>query len=83
MFKHRCRLNVSRENKLNKEHEFALGRLAECKRKILERIIEVQRQVLDFRLKDRMSEAEAYVEQLNEIGQKVEEFFEEVLFSVF
>ena len=68
----------NRETNLYKEHELAVSHLSDWKRKFQARIIEIQRQVLDFRFKDRVTEAEAYVAQLEEMKKKLEEFNIEV-----
>ena len=66
---------------MSREHELALRRLSDFKRKFQERISEVHRQVIEFKTKERISDAESYVQQLEEINKKVEEFNTEVVLS--
>ena len=53
------------------------------KRKFREKILDVQKQVMDFRSKDRISEAENYAAQLEDINKKLEELNTEVYLGSF
>ncbi|KAK2157592.1 hypothetical protein LSH36_188g04054 [Paralvinella palmiformis] len=65
------------EIKLGKEHDIATNKLKEWKRKFMERLLETQKQVADFKQKDRMSEAENYVQLLEETEQRLDEYTQE------
>ena len=69
---------IFREDKLQKEHDIALTRLNDWKKRFLQRIVETQKQVSDMRHKDRMSEATNYVTLIEEISKRVDEFLDEV-----
>lgn len=63
---------------MSREHDLAVNRLMSRKRTFAERIVEVHKQVSEFRMKDRMSEAEAYLKQLEDLSTMLEEFTTEV-----
>lgn len=67
-----------RETKLSKEHDIAVNRMADWKKKFQEKLTETQKQVTEFKTKDRMSEADAYVHLLEEITKRLEDFNMEV-----
>ena len=55
-----------------------MNRLNDWKRKFLNRILDVRTQVQQFKLNDRMSEAEQYVVQLENISKSLDDFNTEV-----
>ncbi|XP_071960977.1 dynein axonemal heavy chain 3-like [Antedon mediterranea] len=68
------------ETKLQKEHDYAVSKLNDWKKKFTARIKkEIIDEVKSFKSKDRMSEANSYQDALNVIGQKLEEFYQEKL----
>ena len=69
---------VCRESKLAKENEMKVTQLASWKVRFQQRIQQCAKQIKDFAQKDRMSEAEAYLEELKDLGAKLEEFTLEV-----
>lgn len=69
---------IARENKLQKEHDVAVYRLKEQK-KVFERTLEEYlKKVKEFSTKDRISEADKYVSELEDISQKIDEFRKQV-----
>jgi len=71
------------EQNLSKMRDIANHRLVEWKKKFMERIHEVERQVLEFKTKERMSEADIYLAEVQEIVRKLEEFNSEVNNNIF
>ena len=67
-----------REQKLSKEHDIAVNRLNDWKRRYLMTLTETQKVVNDFKTKDRMSEAESYVHLLDDTARRLEDFTLEV-----
>ena len=67
-----------REQKLSKEHDIAVNRLSTWKKEFQQTLNDTQKLVNDFKLKDRMSEAEAYVALLEDVSRKLEQFTQEV-----
>ena len=61
-----------------KEHDIAANKLNDWKKRFVAVLDALQKEVTDFRSKDRMSEAETYVNLLNEIAQKLEDANAEV-----
>lgn len=59
----------------------AVNRLNDWKRKFLLALTETQKLVNDFKTKDRMSEAENYLMQLQDTNKRLEEFAAEVSLS--
>ena len=55
-----------------------MNRLADWKKKFQISLNDTQKQVTDFKTKDRMSEADSYVHLLEEITKRIEEFNMEV-----
>ena len=80
-----CTLNLGihvsffRENRLWREHEMRVKQLNERKRKFQEELNNVDKQLKDFKIRDKMSEADNYVIALENISKKLEEFNMEVL----
>ena len=70
----------NRENKLQKEHDIACNRLKDWKKRFENTLNEYLKKIKDFNAKDRMSEADKYMAELKDIGQKIEEFKDEVSF---
>ena len=68
--------------KLQKEHDYAVSKLNDWQKKFAARIKEVMDQVKAFRTKDRMSEAQDYLDRLVEIQLKLDEFYNEVSITV-
>ena len=66
------------ELKLGREHDIATSRLRDQKRRFLEALTRTQKQVVEFKSKDRMGDAESYVQLLEEIAKKLEHFNQEV-----
>ncbi|KAK3779700.1 hypothetical protein RRG08_013655 [Elysia crispata] len=67
------------ENKLQKEHDIACNRLKDWKKRFESTLKEYLKKIKDFNGKDRMSEADKYMAELEDIGQKIEEFQDEKL----
>ncbi|XP_059151071.1 dynein axonemal heavy chain 3-like [Physella acuta] len=67
------------ENKLQREHDLACNKLKEKKKQFESLLEEYVKKVKDFGTKDRMSEADKYVAELEDISQKLELFKEEKL----
>ena len=61
-----------------KEHDIALNKLKEWKKRFQAELDSLQKEVLEFKAKDRMLEADHYVAQLDEISHKLGEANEEV-----
>ena len=73
----RC-FHDNRELKLSKEHEIKVKALNEKRRRFQDDLDAVAKQVKDFKVKEKMSEAENYVMQLEDITKKLEGFTLEV-----
>ncbi|XP_033114673.1 dynein heavy chain 3, axonemal-like isoform X5 [Anneissia japonica] len=68
------------ETKLQKEHDYAVSKLNDWKKRFTARIKkEVTDEVKAFKSKDRMSEAQSYQDTLIVIDQKLDEFYKEKL----
>ncbi|XP_071486244.1 dynein axonemal heavy chain 3-like [Diadema antillarum] len=65
------------EMKLQKEHDMAVSKLRDWQKKFAARIKEVMDQVKTFRTKDRMSEAQDYLNKLIDIQLKLDDFYAE------
>ncbi|CAH2277605.1 Hypothetical predicted protein [Pelobates cultripes] len=65
------------ETRLQREHDGALLKLSRWQKEFTERIADVAIEVKEFQKKERMSEASAYVQKLNTINGKIQEFIEE------
>ncbi|XP_030856161.1 dynein heavy chain 3, axonemal-like [Strongylocentrotus purpuratus] len=65
------------EMKLQKEHDYAVSKLNDWQKKFAVRIKEVMDQVKAFRTKDRMSEAQDYLDKLIDIQLKLDDFYSE------
>ncbi|XP_023932407.1 dynein heavy chain 3, axonemal [Lingula anatina] len=65
------------ETKLQKEHEIATQNLTRWKKKFKTKLDAMAKKVKDFSQKDRMSEAEHYVLQLEDMQKNLEEFNKE------
>ena len=61
-----------------KEHEIRVKKLNEKKRKFQEELNGVDKQLKDFKIRDKMSEADNYVVTLENISKRLEEFNMEV-----
>ena len=70
----------SSEVKLQREHDYYTNKLLDRQKKFQEQLDHVAKQLRDFAGKDRMSEAEAYMRELTEITEKLEQFQDEVRF---
>ena len=68
------------ETKLQKQHDFAVQKLTEWRKKINQDIIDLQKKLKEFSSKERMSEAEQYKMELTEIGNTLEFLKDEVDF---
>lgn len=66
-----------------KEQDIALGKMNDWKKKFQWRLDGLQKEVADFKFKDRMSEAEAYVGQLEDISKKLQEANKEVQYKCY
>ena len=60
------------------EHQSASNKLRDRKARFEMKLAEAQRIVAEFRTKERMNEAAMYLEILNELKVRVDEFIEEV-----
>ena len=69
------------ETTLSKEHDMALNRLNDMKRKFQDRLDEADKLMKDFKHKDKMSEADKYVLMLADLTKKLEEFNLEVKYT--
>ncbi|XP_068129764.1 dynein axonemal heavy chain 3-like [Hyperolius riggenbachi] len=67
----------SSETRLQREHDGALARLAQWQKDFTKRLADVLIEVKDLQKKDRMSEANTYVQKLNTINRRIQEFIEE------
>nr|XP_054750956.1 dynein axonemal heavy chain 3-like isoform X12 [Lytechinus pictus] len=65
------------EMKLQKEHDYAVSKLNDWQKKFAVRIKDVMDQVKAFRTKDRMSEAQDYLDKLIDIQLKLDDFYAE------
>jgi hypothetical protein len=68
----------SSEAKLQRDKDFWIYRLKERRGKLSVRISDVLARVKDFRLKDRIADAENYLGELEAIELEIEEFNNEV-----
>ncbi|KAK6993742.1 dynein heavy chain 3 axonemal, partial [Biomphalaria glabrata] len=64
----------STETKLQREHDLACNKLKEKKKQFEILLSEYSKKVKDFGMKDRMSESEKYVTELEDIAMRIEEF---------
>ncbi|CAG5118303.1 unnamed protein product, partial [Candidula unifasciata] len=62
------------ENKLQKEHDIAVYKLKEHKKLFECTLEEYQKKIKEFNTKDRISEADKYVSELEDISQKIDDF---------
>ena len=69
---------VLRESKLSKEHDIAMNRMNDWKKKFQARLDACQKTVTEFKQRDRMAEAEAYLFELQDISKQLEDFALEV-----
>lgn len=67
-----------RENKLQKEHEIAVNKLNEWRRRMDKQLKEAMQKLKDFASKQSMSEADKYMAELNALEEEIEWFKEEV-----
>ncbi|XP_076448252.1 dynein axonemal heavy chain 3-like [Babylonia areolata] len=65
------------ENKLQKEHDIAVTKLNEWRRRLETQLQEAQQKVKEFGSKQSMSEAEKFVAEVEQLKQKIEYFKEE------
>ncbi|XP_069141245.1 dynein axonemal heavy chain 3-like isoform X4 [Argopecten irradians] len=65
------------ENKLQREHDIYCQKLRDKKKNFQNQLDETAKQVASFAHRDRMSEAENYVQDLRDIEQRLEGFLEE------
>lgn len=68
----------SREHKLQKEHDIAVNKLNEWRRRMESQLQEALQKLKDFASKQSMSEADKYLAELGAIADKIEWFKEEV-----
>ena len=69
------------ENRVTREHDAAMNKLFDWLARFEMQLNETLVSVKEFHTKDRMSEAKTYLAQLDELGDKVQGFLEEVLAS--
>ncbi|KAK7495478.1 hypothetical protein BaRGS_00013176, partial [Batillaria attramentaria] len=69
--------NLNAENKLNKEHDIAVNRLNDWKKRFQAQLDDAIRKLKEFASKDRMSEADKYMADLTDLDNKIEFFKEE------
>ncbi|XP_067685210.1 dynein axonemal heavy chain 3-like [Haliotis asinina] len=62
------------ENKLQREHDMAVSRLKDKKKKFAVELADAARKVAAFSTRDRMSEAKQYKAELDEIASRLETF---------
>ncbi|XP_064605237.1 dynein axonemal heavy chain 3-like isoform X2 [Liolophura sinensis] len=67
------------EMKLQKEHEYATMKLRDWQNRFKSTLQEIAKRLKEFNTKDRMAEAELYLEELTDIGKKLEEYNKEKL----
>ncbi|KAM4746905.1 dynein axonemal heavy chain 3-like [Rhinophrynus dorsalis] len=65
------------ETQLQREHDAALAYLSQWQRDFSRRLDDVVKEVRDFKKKERMTEASVYVQKLNAINLKMQEFTKE------
>ncbi|XP_053321162.1 dynein axonemal heavy chain 3-like [Spea bombifrons] len=65
------------ETRLQREHDGALLKLSRWQQDYTTRLAEAATEVKEFQKKERMSEAGVYVQKLNAINRKMQEFIEE------
>ena len=70
------------EQRLQKEHDYKVTRLRLWQKDLEARLTEVLNEVKEFQKKERMSEAQKYVDTLEEIQAKIHGFMEEVSFLI-
>ncbi len=73
----------SSESKLQKEHDISCKLLKDWKKRFKATLDACQKEVNDFKHKDRMSEAEQYVVQLQNISNRLDEFLDEVQWRLY
>ena len=80
-----CRLSpilsgfdCSSENKLQKEHDIAVSKLNEWRRRMENQLQEALQKLKDFASKQSMSEADKYMADLSQLDDQIEFFKEEV-----
>lgn len=71
-------LFVFSEYKLQREHDQALHKLSDWKKRFQHQLDDAVRKVKEFASKDRPSEADKYMGELNDLSSKLEHFKEEV-----
>ena len=72
-----------REHKLQKEHDIAVNKLNEWRRRMESQLQEAMQKLKEFATKQSMSEADKYMAELNALGELIEWFKEEVMRYVF
>ncbi|PVD24893.1 hypothetical protein C0Q70_15383 [Pomacea canaliculata] len=65
------------ENKLQREHDMAINRLSDWRKRFQAQLDEAVKKVKDFASKDRMSEADKYLADLVDLDSKLQVFKEE------
>ncbi|XP_038666815.1 dynein heavy chain 3, axonemal-like [Scyliorhinus canicula] len=65
------------EMRLQREHDVAVSKLVQWQNDFIKRIAEAAALVKKFQKKDRMSEAQQYVQKLEDINRRLKEFAEE------
>ncbi|GCB84829.1 hypothetical protein scyTo_0025549, partial [Scyliorhinus torazame] len=63
--------------RLQREHDVAVSKLVHWQNDFIKRIAEAAALVKKFQTKDRMSEAQQYVQKLEDINRRLKEFAEE------
>ena len=66
------------EQRLQKEHDFKVTKLKMWQKDLEARLAQVMEEVKEFQKKERMTEAQKYVDILDEIQSKIHGFMEEV-----
>ena len=69
---------VHSENKYQKEHDIACNKMRDWKRRFEKTLDENMKKIKEFGSKDRMSEADKHLADLEDMTIKIEEFREEV-----
>ena len=69
------------ETRIFREHDTAMNKLFDWQARFERRLIQTLQMAKEFHAKDRLSEANNYLAQLDELKKKVQEFLEEVIFA--
>lgn len=77
-----CKYLFYSEQRLQKEHDFKVLKLKTWQKELEANLGQVLNEVKEFQKKERMSEAQKYVDILDEIQSKIHGFMEEVLCDI-